>query len=174
LTVNESLSGGLPRKESRGATTGSELGVKLPKSENGLGAPRLILRGRQGAKRDLREENSEKYAALVASLKQRIRDARLRASVSVNQELVLLYWGIGRDILLRQQEDGWGSPSHRAFGGGPATRLPDMTGLSARNLGYMKAFAEAYPDSEFLQQVVAKLPWGHNVHLLEAVKGPVK
>ena len=48
--------------------------------------------------------------------------------------------------------------------------FPEMTGLSARNLNYMKSFAEAYPDSEFLQQVVAKLPWGHNIRLLEAVK----
>lgn len=47
-----------------------------------------------------------------------------------------------------------------------------MKGLSARNLGYMKAFAEAYPDPEVLQQLVAKLPWGHNVRLLEAVRNP--
>ena len=47
-----------------------------------------------------------------------------------------------------------------------------MTGLSARNLKYMRAFAEAYPDLGFVQQVVARLPWGHNVRLLEAVKDP--
>jgi len=47
-----------------------------------------------------------------------------------------------------------------------------MKGLSARNLGYMKAFAEAYPDPESLQQLVAKLPWGHNLRLLEAVQDP--
>ena len=122
----------------------------------------------------LREENSEKYAALVASLKQRIRDARLRASVSVNQELVLLYWGIGRDILLRQQEDGWGARVIERLAADLRRDFPDMTGLSARNLGYMKAFAGAYPDSDFLQQVVAKLPWGHNVRLLEAVKDPLQ
>jgi len=47
-----------------------------------------------------------------------------------------------------------------------------MTGLSARNLKYMRAFAEAYPDSEFVQQVVAQLPWGHNIRIVEALKEP--
>lgn len=118
------------------------------------------------------DESPEKYAALVASLKQRIRAARLRASVSVNQELIHLYWGIGRDILARQQEDGWGTRVIQRLAVDLRRDFPEMTGLSARNLGYMKSLAEAYPDAEFLQQAVAKLPWGHNVRLLEAVKDP--
>ena len=48
--------------------------------------------------------------------------------------------------------------------------FPEMTGLSGRNLKYMRAFAEAWPDQEIVQQVVAQLPWGHNVRLVEAVK----
>jgi hypothetical protein len=48
-----------------------------------------------------------------------------------------------------------GRQRHRTSGGGRRRDFPDMTGLSARNLSYMKAFAEAYPDSGFLQQVVA-------------------
>jgi predicted nuclease of restriction endonuclease-like (RecB) superfamily len=52
--------------------------------------------------------------------------------------------------------------------------LPGMQGLSARNLKYMRALAEAYPDEPFVQQVVAQLPWGHNVRLLDAVKNPTE
>ena len=52
--------------------------------------------------------------------------------------------------------------------------FPEMTGLSGRNLKYMRAFAEAYPDQEIVQQVVARLPWGHNVRLIEAVKDPAE
>ena len=52
--------------------------------------------------------------------------------------------------------------------------FPEMTGLSGRNLKYMRAFAEAYPDQEIVQQVVARLPWGHNVRLVEAVKDPAE
>lgn len=53
--------------------------------------------------------DAQGYVALVAELKQRIADARLRAALSVNRELVLLYWGIGRDILSRQESEGWGA-----------------------------------------------------------------
>jgi hypothetical protein len=52
--------------------------------------------------------------------------------------------------------------------------FPEMTGISARNLKYMRAFAEAWPQEEFVQQVVAQLPWGHNVHLLDAIKSPAE
>jgi predicted nuclease of restriction endonuclease-like (RecB) superfamily len=45
--------------------------------------------------------------------------------------------------------------------------FPDMRGFRARNLKYMRAFAEAYPDKEFVQQVVAQLPWGHQVRILD-------
>lgn len=48
--------------------------------------------------------------------------------------------------------------------------FPEMTGLSARNRKYTRDFAEAWPAPEFVQQVVALLPWGHNVRLLDAVK----
>jgi len=49
--------------------------------------------------------NSESYQDLLARLKNQIRMAQVRAAVAVNQELVLLYWGIGREILLRQQQE---------------------------------------------------------------------
>lgn len=100
------------------------------------------------------------YRTFLAELKQRICSARLVAAVSVNREMVLLYWSIGRDILARQHTEGWGAKVidrlaadlHRAF--------PDMTGVSARNLKYMRAFARAWPDDNFVQQVVAQLPGG--------------
>lgn len=110
------------------------------------------------------------YAELVTELKQRITEARLRAALSVNRELVLLYWGIGRDILSRQANEGWGTKVIDRLAADLGRAFPGMTGLSARNLKYMRAFAEAWPDLEFVQQVVALLPWGHNVRLLDAVK----
>jgi predicted nuclease of restriction endonuclease-like (RecB) superfamily len=56
--------------------------------------------------------------------------------------------------------------------GGLLKAFPEMTGFGARNLKYMRAFAEAYPDQQFVQQVVAQLPWGHNVRILEMVEAP--
>ena len=120
------------------------------------------------------------YAALLSELKARIRSARLRAAMAVNQELILLYWSIGRDILARQSAEGWGARVIDRLAADLRRDFPDMTGLSARNLKYMRAFAEAWPDEPIVQQAVARLPWGHvarlpwghNVRLLEAVKGP--
>ncbi|MFL4994609.1 MAG: YhcG family protein, partial [Microvirga sp.] len=114
------------------------------------------------------------YTALLSELKERIRAARLRAAVAVNQELILLYWSIGSDILVRQATEGWGARVIDRLGEDLRRAFPEMTGLSGRNLKYMRAFAEAYPDQEIVQQVVARLPWGHNVRLVEAVKDPAE
>jgi predicted nuclease of restriction endonuclease-like (RecB) superfamily len=114
------------------------------------------------------------YAELLADLKQRIQTAQLRASLAVNRELALLYWGIGREILTRQRDDGWGTRVIERLAGDLRSAFPGMQGLSPRNLGYMKAFAEAWTDEGILQQLVAKLPWGHNVRLLEQVKDPAE
>jgi len=98
----------------------------------------------------------------------------VRAAQAVNQELVLLYWGIGKDILIRQREDGWGTKVIERLAKDLRAEFPEMRGLSPRNLGYMKAFAEAWPEEAILQQLVAKLPWGHNVRLLDHVKSAVE
>jgi predicted nuclease of restriction endonuclease-like (RecB) superfamily len=110
------------------------------------------------------------YADFLGEIKQRIQSAQLRASLAVNRELVLLYWGIGKDILARQQKDGWGTRVIERLAKDLHSTFPAMRGLSPRNLGYMKAFAEAWPEEVILQQLVAKLPWGHNVRLIEQVK----
>ena len=112
------------------------------------------------------------YLPLLASLKERIRAARLRAAVAVNQELILLYWSIGRDILARMSAEGWGAKVVQRLARDLRRDFPDMTGLSSRNLTYMRSFAEAYPDRWVVQQVVAQLPWGHNIRLLETLKTP--
>ncbi len=113
---------------------------------------------------------SDDYAALLATLKDRIRAARLRAAVAVNQELILLYWTIGRDILGRVSTEGWGTKVVQRLAKNLRRDFPEMTGLSSRNLTYMRSFAAAYPDQEIVQQVVALLPWGHNLRLLDALK----
>lgn len=117
---------------------------------------------------------SSSYGILLRELQERIRGARLRAALAVNQELVTLYWSIGADILTRQRDEGWGTKVIDRLAEDLRRAFPEMTGLSARNLKYMRAFAEAYPDLGFVQQVVARLPWGHNVRLLEAVKDPAE
>jgi len=114
----------------------------------------------------------EGYADWLAELKGRIHSAQQRATLAVNRELVLLYWQIGRDILARQAEQGWGAKVIERLAHDLRAAFPDMKGFSPRNLKYMRSFAEAWPDAQFVQQAVAQLPWGHNVVLLDKLPGP--
>jgi predicted nuclease of restriction endonuclease-like (RecB) superfamily len=118
------------------------------------------------------KQAGEDYASLLTELKERIRTARLRAAVAVNEELILLYWSIGRDILDRQTAAGWGARVIDRLAADLRRDFPEMTGLSPRNLKYMRAFAAAFPEREIVQQVVARLPWGHAIKLIESVKSP--
>lgn len=112
------------------------------------------------------------YQAFVQGLKERIRAAQVRAALAVNTELILLYWQIGRDILQRQEQEGWGAKIIEQLARDLKREFPDVKGFSRTNLLYMRAFAEAYPEEQFVQQVVGQIPWGHNVRILDMVKSP--
>lgn len=108
----------------------------------------------------MRDPVPHDYPALLAELKTAIGTARLKASLSVNRELTELYWRIGHDILDRQSTAGWGAKVIDRLASDLGAAFPGMKGLSARNLKYMRAFAEAWPDPAIVQQLVAQLPWG--------------
>ena len=112
------------------------------------------------------------YAEWLTELKSRIHTAQQRATLAVNRELVLLYWQIGCDILARQVEAGWGAKVIERLAHDLRAAFPDMKGFSRANLMYMRAFAEAWPDAEIVQQAVGQLPWGHNLVLLTRLKDP--
>ncbi len=107
------------------------------------------------------------YADWLADLKGRIHTAQQRAALAVNLELVSLYWQIGRDILARQAEQGWGTKVIERLAHDLRAAFPDMKGFSPRNLKYMRAFAEAWPDAEIVQQAAAQLP-------LDRLKAPTE
>lgn len=114
------------------------------------------------------------YATWLGELKRRIHSAQQRAALAVNRELVLLYWQIGRDILQRQAEQGWGAKVIERLAHDLRTAFPGMKGFSRANLMYMRAFADAWPDAAIVQQAVGQLPWGHNLVLLAKLKQPEK
>ncbi|MCX6842662.1 MAG: PDDEXK nuclease domain-containing protein [candidate division WOR-3 bacterium] len=109
------------------------------------------------------------YAALLKDIKARVRAAQLKAGLAVNRELVLLYWHIGREILARQKQEGWGAKVIDRLSRDLSREFPEMSGLSPRNLKYMRAFAEAWPEEPFVQQLAAQMPWFHNCVLLDKV-----
>lgn len=112
------------------------------------------------------------YAEWLGELKDRIHNAQQRATLAVNRELVLLYWQIGRDILARQASQGWGAKVIDRLAHDLRNAFPEMKGFSPRNLKYMRAFAEAWPEPEFVQQAAAQLPGGHKLVLLPRLKQP--
>jgi predicted nuclease of restriction endonuclease-like (RecB) superfamily len=106
-------------------------------------------------------EPPEGYAAWLTDLKYRIHKAQQRATLAVNQELILLYWQIGRDILARQAAQGWGAKVIERLAEDLRTAFPEMKGFSRTNLLYMRVFAEAWP---IVPQLVGQLGGGVIVH----------
>lgn len=107
------------------------------------------------------------YAALLADIRERIRSGRLRTVLAANSAMVLLYWDIGHAILTRQEQEGWGAKVIDRLSADLREAFPDMTGLSPRNLKYMRSFAAAWPDPAIVQQLAAQIPWFHNCVLLD-------
>lgn len=103
------------------------------------------------------------------ALKNEIRDAQYKAAVSVNRELILLYYEIGRVI---NAHNSWGSGFIKNLAADIRLSFPNATGYSERNLKYMAKFASEYPDIEFMQTVSAQIPWSHNIVIMEKVKDP--
>jgi predicted nuclease of restriction endonuclease-like (RecB) superfamily len=110
------------------------------------------------------------YGPWLAELKARIHAAQQRAARSVNSELVLLYWQIGRGILERQNREGWGAKVIERLAQDLRNAFPAMKGFSPRNLKYTRAFAQAWPDPDFVQGVLAQLPWYHQLTLLDKLR----
>lgn len=116
----------------------------------------------------LTEQTSEQsYQDWLNQLKIQIRSSQQRAILAVNQELVLLYWQIGQNILQRQDQQGWGAKVVDRLSKDLSAEFPEIKGFSTRNLKYMRKFAEAWQDKQIVQQAVALLPWGHNLVLLD-------
>ena len=111
--------------------------------------------------------NSGEYLAKIEQVKQEIKSAQYRAELHVNADLILLYHSIGCVI---NEHKAWGSKFIDNLAADLRIEFPDSKGYSVRNLKYMAKFAQAYPDREFVQQLVAQIPWGHNIVLLDKIR----
>lgn len=107
------------------------------------------------------------YAAWLAGLKARIHQERLHVVLAGNAFMVLLYWDLGRSILEKQADQGWGSRVIDRLAADLRQAFPEMKGFSPRNLKYMRSFAAAWPERSIVQGSLAQLPWYHHIALLE-------
>ncbi len=112
------------------------------------------------------------YADWLADVKQRIAGARQRALLSANREQIQLYHDLGRDILERQEREGWGAKVIDRLSTDLREAFPGMKGFSSRNLKYMALFARECPHCRIGQQSAAQLPWFHTVTILTKLSDP--
>ena len=110
--------------------------------------------------------NGNEYFNIIESIKTEIKAAQYKAALSVNRELIMLYFNIGRII---NEHKAWGNKFIDNLAADIKLEFPNAKGYSVRNLKYMAKFAETYPDEEFVQQVAAQIPWGQNIVLLDKV-----
>lgn len=121
-------------------------------------------------KKNIQDVSLAGYAETLADLKNQILDAQLKASISVNRELMCLYWKIGSIIIERQMNDGWGSKVIDRLTNDLRAACPTMKGLSLTNVKYMVQFAKEYPDFLISQAVFGQITWSHNIVLLQKLR----
>ena len=112
---------------------------------------------------------TKEYGQFLIELKEKVKTSRIRAALSVNSQLITMYWDIGKSIIEKQVIFSWGSKIIDMLSVDLTNAFPEMKGFSVRNLKYMRKFAECYPDFEFVQQVAAQIPWFHNCVLIEKI-----
>lgn len=127
------------------------------------------------------------YPAYLEDIKARIREARIKAVLAANSELIGLYWHIGKSIVYRQRKEGWGKAVVERLARDLQTEFPGEGGFSPVNIWRMRAFYLAYTDGVSnlsrsvtdldgvnLPRVVTEIPWGQNQELLFKLKDPVQ
>jgi len=111
------------------------------------------------------------YPDFLRQVVAEIKSARLTSIRKVNSEMILLYWKIGELITEKQLTHGYGKSVVERLSLDLKTEFPGSSGFSPRNLWDMKRFFEAYRDQDIkLRQLVAELPWGHHLLILNKTR----
>lgn len=115
-------------------------------------------------------EKNLNYNTFINQIKSDINTSQSKAILSVNKELLFLYWRIGEKLNQSIKDASWGSKIIPMLSKDIKLAFPDLKGFSERNLKYMRKFAEEYSEFEIVQQVVAQLTWSHNLVLMDRIK----
>lgn len=130
------------------------------------------------------------YKDWIKELSLRYRKSQIKAAVKVNREMLSFYWSVGKDITEKEYDNKYGSAFYKNLSVDLIAELPNVEGLSERNLRYMKSFYTLYSscmktlpqsvaksENEILPQLVAELssvPWGHHRLIIDKCKGNVE
>ena len=113
---------------------------------------------------------SKDYKRTLELIKREIQTARFQVVRSITKEHIELYWKIGKIILDKQKEQGWGKSVVEKISADLQKDFPESRGYSARNLWDMRRFYFRYSSNEKLRQLVAEIPWGQNLLILTKIK----
>lgn len=112
----------------------------------------------------------EWYVGMLQEIKELVVQERKSAMWTANVRMSMMYYHIGQHILKRQEKEGWGAKVIDRLSADLKEEFPEMRGFSPRNLNYMLRFARLWVNEDILQRCVAKLPWRHNICLMEKCK----
>ena len=112
-------------------------------------------------------EMGDSYLEFIEEIKKEIQKQRVSVVMNANASMICLYWNIGKAILAKQTEEGWGTKVIDRMAKDLKTAFPEMSGFSPRNIKYMRKFAQCWHDYEIVQRVVAQIPWRTNRMLLD-------
>jgi|APSaa5957512622_1039677.scaffolds.fasta_scaffold00223_11 predicted nuclease of restriction endonuclease-like (RecB) superfamily len=134
--------------------------------------------------------SNQDYKIWFKAIKEKVYKLQIKAALSVNSEMLEFYWNLGKDIIEKQSTKNWGDAVVEQLGKDLQSEFPEMKGFSRRNLFYMKKWYLFYNERfekvqqsvaqkklpekvnsiEFVQQVVAQIPWGHNILIITKIK----
>ncbi|MCD8543057.1 MAG: DUF1016 N-terminal domain-containing protein [Gammaproteobacteria bacterium] len=113
----------------------------------------------------------DQYRQFLDEITDHISTTRIRMAKAANRETVSLYWWLGEQIVLKQNQYGWGQSVVEKLSHDLKSRFPGMKfGFSPQNLWYMRQFYLEYKDKPILQQAVGEIPWGQNLLIISKVK----
>lgn len=107
------------------------------------------------------------FQEITSSIKNAITNTQLEIMTDANKKLVNLYFNIGKTL---EENSSWGNKFIDNVAMELKMSFPNLKGFSVRNLKYMKSFYNEYKDDEEFVQLVAQLPWKHNITLMQKVK----
>ena len=110
------------------------------------------------------------YSDFVVSIKKKIRYAKNSVILSVNKQLIELYFSVGQEIVGKQEELGWGRSVVEQMAKDLQEEFGKRSGFSSQNLWYMRQFYTTYKENSNLQQLVGEIPWGQNILIFSKCK----
>lgn len=119
----------------------------------------------------LQNINDKSYIKWINEIKHKIHRARIKIALSVNCEVLKLYWEIGREIFEKQKNESWGSGVVDKIATDLKHEFPDIKGFSRRNIYAMRQWYLFYSKQfSTVPQLVAQIPWGHNRLIISKVQ----